>query len=120
MAKTPETVNNFLGSLRAQLAPHGITEIAHLKEIKAEDLKNRGLETSNDGHYYLWDHRFYDRMQIEKECLIDEQTIAEYFPLTSTIKGILHMLGNLLGFVFVELDKEARTELSGPSHFPHV
>lgn len=112
MAKTPKTVNDFLEDLRVQLAPGGAKETEHLKEIKKEDLKSRGLQAANDGNYYLWDTRFYNRMMVEKEFSIDEQKIAEYFPLQSTIEGMLTIFEELFGFVFVEVDSEERTKLS--------
>jgi metallopeptidase MepB len=112
MAKTPKTVNDFLDDLRTQLAPGGVKETTHLKEIKAADLQSRGLETSNDGNYYLWDSRFYGRMMIEKEFSIDEQKIAEYFPLQSTIEGMLHIFEELFGLVFVEIGPEERSKIS--------
>lgn len=115
MAKTPATVNEFLGDLRTQLTPGGVKETDHLKELKAEDLKARGLEATNDGNYYLWDSRFYGRMMIEKEFSIDEQKIAEYFPLQSTIEGMLGIFEELFGFVFVEVVGEDRQKISGTS-----
>lgn len=119
MAKTPQTVNDFLSDLRVQLAPGGLREIEHLKEIKREDLRSRGLDATNDGNYYLWDARFYDRKMVESEYSIDEQQIAEYFPLQSTIEGMLTIFEELFGFVFVEIDAAERTKLSGmhPSLF---
>lgn len=113
MAKTPATVNEFLGDLRTQLAPGGVKETDHLKEIKAADLKTRGLEATNDGNYYLWDSRFYGRMMIEKEFSIDEQKIAEYFPLQSTVESMLGIFEELFGFVFVEVIGDDRTKISG-------
>ncbi|EPE25800.1 Metalloproteases (zincins), catalytic [Glarea lozoyensis ATCC 20868] len=112
MAKTPETVNEFLGDLRTQLAPGGKKEIEHLMEIKTEYLKSVGMEASNDGNYYLWDSRFYQRLMVEKEYSIDEQKIAEYFPLQSTVEGMLDIFQKLFGFVFIELDAEARANIS--------
>lgn len=113
MAKTPKTVTDFLSDLRTQLAPGGAKEVEHLKQLKQEDLKARGLEASNDGQYYLWDHRFYDRMMREREYSIDENDVANYFPLASTIAGMLNIFEGLFGFVFVELEDEARKALSG-------
>lgn len=118
MAKTPKTVNDFLADLRSQLTAGGLKEIEHLKSIKQADMKARGIETANDGNYYLWDHRFYDRLQREKEFSIDESEVANYFPLKSTIEGMLHIFEELFGFVFVELDAEARTALSGKFFYP--
>lgn len=115
MAKTPKTVTDFLSDLRTQLTPGGAKEVEHLKKLKEEELKARGLEKTNDGQYYLWDHRFYDRMVREREYSIDENEVANYFPLSSTIAGMLRIFEELLGFVFVELDQEARGKLSGKS-----
>lgn len=112
MSKTPKVVLDFLGDLRTQLAPGGATEIAHLKDIKQKDLKARGIETEFDDNYYLWDHRFYDRLMIEEEYTIDEQKIAEYFPITSTINGMLKIFEDLFGLVFIELDGADRDKLS--------
>ncbi|ELR09227.1 hypothetical protein VC83_01861 [Pseudogymnoascus destructans] len=112
MAKTPKTVLDFLGDLRTQLAPGGIKETEHLKELKVADLKSRGLENTYDGNYYLWDHRFYDRLMVEQEYTIDEQTIAEYFPLESTVNSMLNIFESLFGLVFVEIEGEARDALS--------
>jgi metallopeptidase MepB len=118
MAKTPATVLDFLGDLRVQLAPGGVKETDHLKEIKSTDLKARGIEASNDGNYYLWDSRFYGRMMIEKEFSIDEQLIAEYFPLQSTVEAMLKTFEELFGFVFVEVLGEDRKNISGISSHP--
>ena len=113
MAKTPETVNEFLDDLRVQLTPGGVKEVAHLLEIKKADLTSRGLDTSDAANYYLWDSRFYGRMMVEKEFSIDESKIAEYFPLQPTVQGMLAIFQELFGFVFVELVGEERTKLSG-------
>jgi metallopeptidase MepB len=113
MAKTPKTVNDFLGDLRTQLTPGGAKEVEHLLELKSADLKSRGLEANDDGKYYLWDSRFYGRMMVEKEFSIDEQKIAEYFPLQSTVERMLKIFEDLFGFVFVEVLPEDRSKISG-------
>jgi len=110
MSKTPETVNDFLGGLRTRLAPGGKKEIAKLLELKKQDTDSRGAP--NDGNYYLWDHRFYDRMTIEKEFQVDENKIAEYFPLRPTVANMLNIFERLFGFVFVEIGPEDRARLS--------
>ncbi|OTB12681.1 hypothetical protein K445DRAFT_320818 [Daldinia sp. EC12] len=110
MAKEPPTVNTFLADLRKRLAPGGEKEKDHLLELKKKDEESRGLKP--DGNYYLWDHRFYDRMMVEQEYNIDETKIAEYFPLQSTVRGMLHIFEELFGLVFVELDASERKRLS--------
>ncbi|KAI9824067.1 MAG: hypothetical protein M1832_002135 [Thelocarpon impressellum] len=103
MAKTPKTVDDFLGDLRTRLGPGGKTELAHLQQLKKDDLKSRGEEASDDGHYYIWDHRYYSRLMIEREYSVDQQKIAEYFPLQTTVVGMLKIFEQLFGLVFEEL-----------------
>ncbi|KAI5289405.1 hypothetical protein KEM55_008824, partial [Ascosphaera atra] len=107
MAKTAENVDKFLGNLRERLIVGGKAELEKLKALKAADLKERGLE--NDGHYYLWDNRYYDRLMVEKDYQVDHQLIAEYFPLETTIRGMLEIFEHLFWLNFVELkSKEDR------------
>ncbi|OTA59173.1 peptidase family M3 [Hypoxylon sp. EC38] len=110
MAKDPAVVNSFLSDLRTRLAPGGEKEKDRLLALKKKDEESRGLKP--DGNYYLWDHRFYDRMMVEQEYNIDETKIAEYFPLQSTVQGMLHIFEELFGLVFVELDTSERKRLS--------
>ncbi len=110
MAKTCETVDSFLGDLRKRLAAGGVTEVEKLLALKKEDTAALGLPF--DGNYYLWDHRYYDRLMIEKEYSIDENQIAEYFPLRPTVAGMLKIFEALFGFVFVELGPEERARIS--------
>ncbi|KAK5170853.1 hypothetical protein LTR04_002761 [Oleoguttula sp. CCFEE 6159] len=112
MAKTPKTVDDFLGDLRSRLAPGGLDEIKKLKELKEKDLADRGEEKAYDGHYYLWDHRYYDTLLLEQQYSLDQQKIAEYFPLQTTIRGMLHIFEELFGLVFVEITGEERDRIA--------
>lgn len=110
MAKDTKTVDDFLADLKSRLVAGGAKEVDHLLELKKKDLQARGVDF--DGNYYLWDHKFYDRLMIEEEYSIDENKIAEYFPITPTINGMLKIFEELLGFVFVEIKPEDRAALS--------
>lgn len=110
MAKTPETVDNFLGDLRSRLAAGGEKETKSLLELKKADLESRGEQF--DGRYYLWDHRFYDRLMLEKEYSLDHQLISEYFPLQNTIQGMLKIFEELFGLQFVEITGEDRNAVA--------
>lgn len=112
MAKTPATVDEFLGDLRKRLASGGLEEIEKLKLLKCEDLKSRNQQDLDDGHYYLWDHRYYDRLMIEKEYALDQEKIAEYFPLSTTIRGMLEIFEQLFGMAFVEITGDGRDKLA--------
>ncbi|KZM28219.1 Saccharolysin [Ascochyta rabiei] len=112
MAKTPKTVDDFLGDLRTRLAPGGKKEIEALMEFKKNDVKEQGLHGELAEKYYLWDHRYYDRLMLEKDFQLDHQVIAEYFPLQTTIQGMLKIFEELFGLVFVEIIGEERTALA--------
>jgi metallopeptidase MepB len=112
MMKTPEKVLDFLGDLRMQLAPRGAKEIDHLKDLKSRNLKSRGLDATNDGYFYLWDYEFYNRLMIEEEYSVDQQKIAEHFPLQSTVDAMLRIFQELFGLVFVEITGKERDKIS--------
>jgi len=112
MAKTPKTVNDFLGDLRQRLAPGGLEEIEKLKALKKADLKELKQEDKFDGHYYLWDHRYYDTLMLDKEYSLDQNKIAEYFPLMPTITGMLKIFEEIFGMVFVEITGAERDAIS--------
>lgn len=110
MAKTPQTVDTFLGDLRTRLAGGGQKEINELLALKKADYEARG--ESFDGRYYLWDHRFYDRLMLEQHYSLDQQQIAEYFPLQTTIAGMLKIFEELFGLEFVEITGEDRAQIA--------
>ena len=110
MAKTPEAVNDFLNDLRTRLTEGGDAEIETLKSLKRQDLESRGEKS--DDHYYLWDHRFYDRLMEEKDYSLDRQLIAEFFPLQSTVEGMLNIFEELFGLVFMEITGADRDDIS--------
>jgi metallopeptidase MepB len=112
MAKLPKTVDDFLGDLRTSLAPGGKKEVANLLKIKQKDLKERSIDDGTSGNYFMWDHRYYDRVMLEQDFSLDQQVIAEYFPLQTTIQGMLKIFEELFGLVFVEIIGEDRAKLA--------
>ena len=110
MAKTPKWVDNFLDDLKRRLAPGGARELEKLKALKRRDVEGRG--ESFDGHYFLWDARYYDRIMLENDYSLDQQKISEYFPLTTTIRGMLQIFEELFGLAFVEITGEERSKVS--------
>lgn len=112
MAKTTKTVDDFLADLRQRLTKGGAAELKALTELKKQDLKNAGAEGGFDGRYYLWDNRFYDRMLLEKDYSLDQEKLAEYFPLQTSIRGMLGIFEQLFGLVFVEITDADRASIS--------
>jgi metallopeptidase MepB len=112
LLKTPENVNSFLNGLVKKLAPQGSKEIEMLLKLKKADLESRGRGSEYDGRYYLWDHYFYDRLMTERNYNVDQNKIAEYFPLETTTRNMLSIFERLFGLVFVELKGKDRDAVS--------
>ena len=108
MAKTPENVNLFLNDLRSKLAVGGKKELDHLKQLKKADLESRG--EYYDERFYLWELEYYKQRMLEEEYSIDHQKIAEYFPLQTTVQGMLSMYQHLFGLEFVEINGDKQQE----------
>ena len=110
MAKTPKTVDDFLGDLRTRLTPGGASEMEVLKALKKQELKSMGEDF--DGYYFLWDHRYYNRMMLERDFSLDQEKLSEWFPLETSIRGMLNIFETLFGMTFVEIIGDDRSAIS--------
>ncbi|KAK3400045.1 hypothetical protein B0T20DRAFT_391588 [Sordaria brevicollis] len=110
MAKTPMAVNNLLQDLQTRLAPLATKELHQLLEAKRKDCEARNLLF--DGNLYCWDWTFYASKISQQEHGLDHKEIAEYFPLESSITGMLSLFGELFGIVFVRLATEDLERIS--------
>ncbi|KYK59242.1 metallopeptidase MepB [Drechmeria coniospora] len=110
MAKTTQHVYDFLNDLRKKLAPGSAEEANRLLECKRRDFERRN-ETF-DGTFYVWDIAYYSRIMKEEEYDVSDQEIAEYFPLNSTLTGMLSIFEDLFGLRFVRVEAGDRAVLS--------
>lgn len=110
MAKTPETVAKFLLDLQSNLTDGGERELKKLKQLKKAHMEARGEDF--DGFYFLWDHPYYNRLMLETEYSVDQQVIKDFFPLQTTISGMLEIFQAIFGLVFTEIVGEARNALT--------
>lgn len=110
MAKDVETVNNFLNGLREKLTPRGNEEIAHMYEIKKKDHAARNL--TDDGNFYWWDRDYYNNIVIETEYAVDQNKVAEYFPMENTLAEMLNIAEVIFHLHFVQLTAADKDKLS--------
>lgn len=121
MAKTPERVNDFLSDLRQKLQQGGASEKKALTELKKSDLQSRGdSKDSFDGHYWLWDNPYYNRLMLERDYSVDHEKLAEYFPLSTCIAKMLEIFEQLMGLSFVEIVGKDRDALSPDGDGSHI
>ncbi|THY43363.1 metallopeptidase MepB [Aureobasidium pullulans] len=110
MAKTPETVMNFLDDLHSRLFAGAKRDVNGLKELKRQDLAKRGED--QDDKFWLWDYAYYQRMMLESRFSVDRKAIAEFFPLETTVSGVMDIFSHLFGLRFREVNTEDRATLS--------
>ena len=101
MAKTPQTVNDFLDNLRKKLARDAEEELGKLKELKRADV-------GDSDHYYLWDHLYYNTMMLSRDFQLDQNKVTEYFPLQTCMEGMLNIFEQLFGLGFVKIEGNDR------------
>ena len=83
-----------------------------LRKLKREHLLSRGItETDIDDRLFLWDQLFYMRLVEEQENELDQNKIAEFFPLQEVVDGLLKNFETLFGVVFIEILEDARKSL---------
>ncbi|KAI8263998.1 Saccharolysin [Colletotrichum sp. SAR11_239] len=97
MAETPDRVNSFLSSLRSKLTEAASKDVETLLRLKKADVKARGEDF--DGHYFTWDNPYYDNMLLQQDFAVDQAKISEYFPLQSTVNGMLGVFEQLFALV---------------------
>lgn len=112
MAKNQETALDFLTDLKDRLKPLGSKEIEILKQLKEKTCKENNIPY--DGHYYIWDHRYYDNKYLKDNYNVDLEKISDYYPIDSTIKGMLGIYETLLKLKFIEETDPAKKTVWHP------
>ena len=110
MAKSPETVMIFLDDLNSRLSAGAKRDVDGLKELKRQDLAKRGED--KDDKFWLWDYAYYHRMMLETQFSVDGKAIAEFFPLETTVSGVLGIFSQLFGLRFDEITIQDRGTFS--------
>ena len=117
MARNTETVYSLLDSLRSGLKDGALRELDRYKAVKEADLKARGEPW--DQRFYLWDMPYYGRKLRAQEHAVDHDDISEYFPLETTVSGMLDNMGHLFGLTFTEVKIEDAAEDQEPGMSLH-
>lgn len=115
MARTPKTVLTFLDDLKERLQDLGVSEANALRKLKAEHISST-LEDREDREYYLWDYPYYNRLMAEQIHGVDQEKVAEYFPLPIVIRRMLLIFEDLFGMKFEDRASDARNVFGLPDH----
>lgn len=94
MAKSPETVLNFLNDLLEKAKPKAELEI---QELTAFAKSLDGLESLEK-----WDFGYYAEKLKKKKYEVDDELLRPYFQLENVIKGVFTTAEKLYGIRFLE------------------
>ncbi len=96
MAKSPETVNNFLNELLEKAKP------AAEREFKT--LENFAKDTDGLDHLEKWDGSYYSEKLKQKLFSLDDEKLKPYFKLEHVIDGAFTVANKLFDLNFEEID----------------
>ncbi len=92
----PKAVEDFYASIVPGLTDLGERELGELRELMAADLGGDTLEP--------WDWSYYDAQQRKRDYGVDDNVVAEYFPLGAVVQGMFDICGDMFGIEFTEID----------------
>ena len=94
MAKTPETVGNFLEDLLSKALP------AAKKEF--EELENFAKNLDSIDQLEKWDSAYYSEKLKQERFNFDDEQLKPYFKLETVIKGAFEVAQKLFGLQFIQ------------------
>ncbi|MGI9585490.1 MAG: M3 family metallopeptidase [Acidimicrobiia bacterium] len=93
---TPQAIEDLYSSVIPGLTRLGMLERDALELLLRTDVPGGSLEP--------WDRSYYHNLQQRIDFGVDQNEVAEYFPLDSVIDGMLDVTGDVFGLAYTELD----------------
>ncbi|MEX2279192.1 MAG: M3 family metallopeptidase [Acidimicrobiia bacterium] len=98
MAETPEAVARFYADLTAPLTEAGRKELAFMARRLAAD--------TGEDTLMPYDMRYYDTLVRKTDYGVDQNEVAQYFPLESVLAGLFEITSAVFGLRYEELDEK--------------
>ena len=98
MAKTPAAATHFIDDLVASVNSKTNQEFKMLTKELPES-----VELTPDGKVYPWDYAYLQEQYKKSHLQLDEQKIAEYFPMEKTIDGLMKVYETFFNLEFTKL-----------------
>ena len=95
MAKSEAVVKEFLVDLSIRLKPKAMSELGRLMAMKRGAKLMENIEDEDNNRFFLWDYNFYQQRMLEAEYQVDQESISEYFPAETVIRGMLDLFEHL-------------------------
>jgi Zn-dependent oligopeptidase len=92
MARDPETVRRFYDQILLPLQEKAAGELDRLARLLREETGDPVLRS--------WDWRYYENRVRRSEFGLDQNQVAEYFPLEPVVDGMLDLTGEVFGLAY--------------------
>lgn len=113
MAKTPQTVIDFMYDVEDRIKPIAQQEMATLLEIKNAHLRRQNLPEEDE--IYNWDFDYYHTHMLQHKHNVNQTKLAEYFPTTRVISKLFTFFENLYDVKVVQVENPDPEDLWHPS-----
>ncbi len=91
----PAAVDALYASIVPGLTDRGTNELAALQQLADADLAGEPIRT--------WDWMYYHTKQRKQDYGIDQNEVAEYFPLETVVGGMFAITGEVFGLEYREI-----------------
>ena len=91
----PEAVDDFYASIIPGLTKRATEELSVLQGLMDEELAGERI--------MAWDWRYYDTIQRKRDYGVDDNEVAEYFPLDAVVAGMFEICCDMFSVDFVEV-----------------
>jgi thimet oligopeptidase len=96
MAGFPERVQEFYDDLIPRLEKKGAAELEGLRRMLEADEPGAGFEP--------WDWTFYDNELRRRDYGVDQNEVAQYFPLERVVAGMFDVTGEVFGLAYRKVE----------------
>ncbi len=101
MIQTPERAWTFLKNLQKKVVPLAIEKCAEMTKDLPE-----GVSLTKTGTLQCWDYSFVSDRFMKKHYGVDQELVAEYFPLEQTIAGLIKIYEQFFSIVIETISVE--------------
>lgn len=113
MAKNSATVAKFYADLEPIVRKKAELDKAEFEKAKRDYTHNTKATLDP------WDYGFFDDQLLKKKYAVDEEKVAEYFPVQRVIQGFFDITSRLYGIEYKDITADA-TKLGMPIWYPDV
>lgn len=97
MAKNSETVRKFYDDLIPVVKKKADKDLEELTTLKRKQTGDAGATLD------VWDYTYYKSQLLKEKYAVDNEKVAEYFPVDAVVKGLFDITSKLYGITYKDV-----------------